>query len=87
MQNRHEADILKVLESFKSTGQVMRVVLEASVFRNKYFIDTFLKTLMDSNLVDNQLRNKFIEKLNSMNKIPKSMYMKWKKEQRNNYSS
>lgn len=87
MQNRHEADILKVLESFKSTGQVMRVVLEASVFRNKYFIDTFLKTLMDSNLLDNQLRNKFIEKLNSMNKIPKSMYMKWKKEQINNYSS
>lgn len=85
MQNRHEADVLKVLESFKSTGQVMRVVLEAAVFRNKYFVDTFLKTLMNSHLVDNQIRNKFVETLNNMNKIPKSMYIKWKQEQRSIY--
>jgi len=84
-QNRHEADIIKVLESYKSTGQVMRVVLEAFVFRNKYFIGTFLKTLMNSRLVDNQLRNSFIEKLNSMNKIPKNIYTKWKEEQRSIY--
>ncbi|VVC43188.1 Hypothetical protein CINCED_3A017688 [Cinara cedri] len=86
-QNRHEADIVKVLESFKSTGQVMRVVLEAFVFRNKYFIGTFLKTLMNTQSVDDQLRNSFIEKLNSMNKIPKSMYNKWKQEQRSIYFS
>jgi len=86
-QNRHEADIVKVLESFKSTGQVMRVVLEACVFRNKYFIGTFLKTLMNTQLVDDQLRNNFIEKLNSMNKIPKNMYTKWKQEQQSIYFS
>jgi len=80
-QNRHEADVAKVLESFKSTGEVMRVVLEAFVFRNKYFVDTFLKTLMDSRLVDDKLRADFIEKLNSMNKIPKNLYNKWKQEQ------
>lgn len=65
----------------------MRVVLEAAVFRNKYFVDTFLKTLMNSNLVDNELRNKFIEKLFSMNKIPKNIYTKWKKEQTSIYFS
>lgn len=85
MQNRHEADIVKVLESFKSTGQVMRVVLEASVFRQKYFLDTFLKTLMYSQSVDNQLRDSFIEKLNSMNKIPNNIYTKWKQEQKSIY--
>lgn len=79
-QNRHEADIIKVLESFQSTGQVMRVVLEASVFRTKYFVDTFLKTLMNSQFVDDELRNNFVEKLNSLNKIPKNMYNKWKQE-------
>jgi len=79
-QNRHEADIAKVLESFKSTGQVMRVVLEAYVFRNKYFVETFLKTLMNSRSVDDRLRNSFIEKLNSMNKIPKNMYNAWIQE-------
>lgn len=86
-QNRHEADIVKVLESFKSTGQVMRIVLEAFVFRNKYFIGTFLKTLMNIQSVDDQLRNRFIEKLNSMNKIPKNMYNKWKQEQKSIYFS
>ncbi|KAL4091999.1 hypothetical protein QTP88_026590 [Uroleucon formosanum] len=86
-QNRHEADIIKVLESFKSTGQVMRVVLEACVFRNKYFIGTFLKTLMNTQLVDDELRNRFIEKLYSMNKIPKTMYTKWKHEQQSIYFS
>lgn len=87
LQNRHEADIVKVLESFKSTGQVMRVVLEAYVFRNKYFVDTFLKNLMNSQVVDNNLRNNFIEKLNSLNKIPKNIYTKWKEEQRSIYFS
>lgn len=81
LQNRHEADIVKVLDHFKSTGQVMRVVLEACVFRKKYFVDTFLKTLMSSRLADDQLQNSFIEKLNSMNKIPTSMYNKWIQEQ------
>lgn len=74
-----------MLDSFKSTGQVMRVVLEAFVFRNKYFVDTFLKTLMNSQLVDDKLRNSFIEKLNSMNKIPKNMYLKWKEDQNSIY--
>lgn len=87
MQNRHEADIVKVLESFKLTGQVMRVVLEASVFRNKYFVGTFLKTLMNIQSVDDQLRNSFIEKLNDINKIPKNMYRKWKQEQKSIYFS
>lgn len=86
-QNRHEADIVKVLDSFKSTGQVMRVVLEAFVFRNKYYVDTFLKTLLNSQVVDNELRNKFIEKLNSMDKIPKNMYLKWKEDQSSVYFS
>uniref|UniRef100_A0A2S2NBR7 Fanconi anemia group A protein n=1 Tax=Schizaphis graminum TaxID=13262 RepID=A0A2S2NBR7_SCHGA len=86
-ENRHESDIIKVLESFKSTGQVMRVVLEACVFRNKYFTGTFLKTLMNTQLVDDELRNSFIEKLNSMNKIPKNMYTKWKQEQHSIYFS
>lgn len=63
----------------------MRVVLEAFVFRNKYFIDTFLKTLMDSKSVDDQLRNNFIEKLNSMNKIPKNVYAKWKQQKNSIY--
>lgn len=80
-QNRHEADIAKVLESFKLTGQIMRVVLEAFVFRKKYFVGTFLKTLINSRSVDDQLRNNFIEKLNSMNKIPKQVYNIWKQEQ------
>lgn len=87
LQNRHEADIVKVLESFKSTGQVMRVVLEAYVFRHKYFVHTFLKHLMNSQVVDNNLRNNFIEKLNSLNKVPKNMYTKWKQEQKSIYFS
>lgn len=65
----------------------MRVVLEAFVFRNKYFVDTFLKTLMNSQLVDDQLRNDFIEKLNNMNKIPKNIYSQWKNEQKSVYFS
>lgn len=65
----------------------MRVVLEACVFRNKYFTGTFLKTLMNTQLVDDELRNSFIEKLNSMNKIPKNMYTKWKQEQKSVYFS
>lgn len=65
----------------------MRVVLEAYVFRKKYFIDTFLKTLMNTQLVDYQLRNSFIEKLNSMDKIPKNMYTKWKQQQHSIYFS
>lgn len=65
----------------------MRVVLEAFVFRNKYFVGTFLKTLMNSQLVDDKLRNSFIEKLNSMNKIPKNMYLKWKEDQKSIYFS
>lgn len=85
LQNRHEADIIKVLESFKSNGQVMRAVLEASVFRNKYFVNTFLKTLMNSRVVDDKLRDNFIEKLNSMNKIPKNMYIQWKQDQKSVY--
>lgn len=63
----------------------MRVVLEASVFRNKYFVGTFLKTLMNSQLVDDELQNNFIEKLNSLNKIPKNMYDKWKQKQNSIY--
>lgn len=61
----------------------MRVVLEACVFRKKYFVDTFLKTLMNSRLADDHLQNDFIEKLNSMNKIPLNMYKKWKLGQNN----
>lgn len=61
----------------------MRVVLEACVFRKKYFVDTFLQTLMNSRLADDHLQNNFIEKLNSMNKIPTNMYTKWKREQDN----
>lgn len=86
-QNRHEADIIKVLESFKSTGQIMRVVLEAYVFRKQYFVGTFLKTLINSRVVDDRLRDGFIEKLNKMNKIPKHVYNKWKQEQQSNYFS
>lgn len=65
----------------------MNVVLEAFVFRKKYFVGTFLKALMNSRLVDDQLRNNFIEKLNSMNKIPKHVYNKWKQEQNSIYFS
>lgn len=65
----------------------MRVVLEASIFRQKYFVNTFLKTLMNSRIVDDQLRCDFIEKLNSINKIPNSIYTKWKQEQKSIYFS
>lgn len=61
----------------------MRVVLEAFVFRKKYFVDTFLNTLMNSRLAEDYLQNNFIEKLNSMNKIPSNMYNKWKQGQNN----
>lgn len=64
----------------------MRVVLEAYVFRKQYFVGTFLKTLLNSRVVDDQLRNDFVEKLNKMNKIPKQMYTEWKEqEQQSNY--
>ncbi|XP_050436466.1 Fanconi anemia group A protein homolog [Adelges cooleyi] len=84
-ENRHEADVVKVLESYKKTGQVMRVVLEASVFRKTYFVNTFLKTLMDPHMQDDQIRCEFIEKLNDINKIPNSIYTKWKNESRSKY--
>lgn len=42
---------------------------------------------MNTQLVDDELRNRFIEKLYSMNKIPKTMYTKWKHEQQSIYFS
>ncbi|XP_050545744.1 Fanconi anemia group A protein homolog isoform X4 [Daktulosphaira vitifoliae] len=86
-QNRHEADIEKVLNHFKRTGHIMRVVLEASVFRQKYFLGTFLKTLMKSHADDDNIRCQFIEQLNDMNKIPNSAYIKWKEERKSVYFS
>ncbi|XP_050545742.1 Fanconi anemia group A protein homolog isoform X2 [Daktulosphaira vitifoliae] len=85
--NRHEADIEKVLNHFKRTGHIMRVVLEASVFRQKYFLGTFLKTLMKSHADDDNIRCQFIEQLNDMNKIPNSAYIKWKEERKSVYFS
>ncbi|XP_054263276.1 Fanconi anemia group A protein homolog [Macrosteles quadrilineatus] len=74
-QEGRKSDVAKVLAHFKQTKEIMKIVLEASVFRRQFYEDVFLTELLkdsDEELVE------LIEKLYSMGKIPHGMYSRWK---------
>ncbi|KAJ1529684.1 hypothetical protein ONE63_006439 [Megalurothrips usitatus] len=82
-----QGDIVKVLQHFQQTREIMKPVLEASIFRRQYYRNTFLVELLglpgsseesfkpeDFELnVDTQ--HEFIVALKAMGKIPEKLYM------------
>lgn len=74
LQEGREADIAKVILHFKQTKEVMKAVLEASVFRRQFYEKVFLADLLKYNSVEHV---EFIEKLYSMGKIPHRLYNRW----------
>lgn len=74
VQEGREADVAKVMSHFKQTKEVMKVVLEASVFRRQFYEKVFLADLLKYNDPEHA---GFIEKLFSMGKIPHKMYTVW----------
>lgn len=73
-QEGREADIAKVILHFKQTKEVMKAVLEASVFRRQFYEKVFLADLLKYNSVEHV---EFIEKLYCMGKIPHRLYNGW----------
>ncbi|XP_046689231.1 Fanconi anemia group A protein homolog isoform X1 [Homalodisca vitripennis] len=76
-QEGREADVAKVVAYFNQTREIMKIVLEASVFRKQFYEKVFLAEL----LKDYNLRHvEFIKKLYSIGKIPHALYNRWRQQ-------
>lgn len=73
-QEGRKSDVAKVVAHFKQTKEVMKIVLEASVFRRRFYEEVFLAELLKDN---NKEHGELIDKLYSLGKIPHGMYNRW----------
>nr|XP_018905144.1 PREDICTED: Fanconi anemia group A protein-like [Bemisia tabaci] len=78
-----KADLRKIISHFVETGEVAKLLIEASVFRRQYFNNVFLPYLLGSESEDLEGKTKFIERLNKQGLIPSFRYVQWQKSLRN----
>lgn len=78
-QEGRQSDISRVLAHFSETGEIIKTVLEASVFRRQYYEKIFLPELLKVSENKDANRECLVKKLHSMGKIPKAMFRKWSK--------
>jgi len=85
-QDTRAEDVGRVLQHFLRTEKVLKVVLEAAVFRRKYYEGVFLVELLQlpgwsRRAVpdpESSVRHAFIDKLKSLDKIPQKLYSAYK---------
>lgn len=82
-QSGQKADLRKIISHFVETGEVAKLLIEASVFRRQYFNNVFLPYLLGSESEDLEGKTKFIERLNKQGLIPSFRYVQWQKSLRN----
>lgn len=73
---------MKVISHFEETGELMRVLLDASLFRTSYFTGVFLPSLLTPCKRPSapDARHPFISKLHNAGKIPSAMFRKYVKD-------
>lgn len=79
-QEGRQSDVNRVLAHFSETGEIIKTVIEASVFRRQYYEKTFLPELLKVSESKDANRACLIKKLQSMGKIPQGMFNKWSKK-------
>ncbi|XP_068086441.1 Fanconi anemia group A protein homolog [Anabrus simplex] len=77
-----EEDVSQALAQFEQTGQVSRIVLDATIFRRQQYEEEFLPCLLKPRPVTSEtdLRIRFISKLYSAGKIAHALYQKYESD-------
>ncbi|BES97897.1 Hypothetical protein NTJ_10711 [Nesidiocoris tenuis] len=71
------ADVAQLLNHFKTTNEIAKPILEASIFRRQYYEKIFLKYLLSVRASEDPLRGRLIQKMNAAGKIPPNMFSVW----------
>uniref|UniRef100_A0A1B6CB68 Uncharacterized protein n=1 Tax=Clastoptera arizonana TaxID=38151 RepID=A0A1B6CB68_9HEMI len=76
-QEGREEDISKVVQYYAEHGEILKTVLEASVFRRQFYEKVFLPELLKVSESSDFARGKLIRKLHSIGKIPVNLFKQW----------
>ncbi|PIK35356.1 Fanconi anemia group A protein [Apostichopus japonicus] len=78
-KNPAEADVHRAVDAFEKTGKIPSTVLQAIMFRRKYFHSYFLPTLLAPRMLPDipDSKMKFIMALNQANKIPSEKFLEY----------
>ncbi|KAF6204502.1 hypothetical protein GE061_002844 [Apolygus lucorum] len=76
-EENHASDVLQLINHFKTTNEIAKPIIEASVFRKQYYEKIFLKYLLKTSARDDPERAQVIHKLNSLGKIPPALFDLW----------
>uniref|UniRef100_A0A146MBE8 Fanconi anemia group A n=1 Tax=Lygus hesperus TaxID=30085 RepID=A0A146MBE8_LYGHE len=77
-EENHASDVLQLINHFKATNEIAKPIIEASVFRKQYYEKVFLKYLLKRSTHEDPTIVQVIHKLNSLGKIPPSLFDSWK---------